>query len=132
MRKSEKFIAHSDDSSFEENVTELLLYRKITKAERIDELEGVLTLDNGIQLVVKGNEGCGGCENGWYYLDALNDCDNAITNVKCVVEQQEYEDVYNIFVFTDDKRINCVQYRGSDNGYYGTGYHLYVRIAEKE
>lgn len=132
MKKSEKFIAHSDDSTFEENVTELLLYRKIVKVERIDELEGVLTLDNGIQLVVKGNEGCGGCENGWYYLDALNSCDNAITNVECVVGEQDYEDVYNIFVFADEKRINCVQYRGSDNGYYGTGYHLYVRISEKE
>jgi len=128
--KDKKYIAHSDDYNFEEEVKELLLYRKIVKVEKINDQEGVLILDNGLQLIVEGNEGCGGCENGWYYLDELNGCDNAITNVKCEIEGDEYSDVYNIFVYAEDKRINCVQYSGGDNGYYGTGYRLYVKVQD--
>ena len=125
----EKYIAHSDDIDFEAQVKNLLLYRKIVKVEKLDDQEGILTLDNGTQLVVKGNEGCGGCDNGWYYLDELNDCDNAITNVECSILN---EAIYNIFVYAEDKRINCVQYSGDDNGYYGTGYYLYVKLPNSD
>lgn len=122
-----KYIAHSDDVNFEESVKELLLYRKIIKVEKIGDQEGILTLDNGTQLFVEGNEGCGGCGNGWYDLYELNECDNVITNVKCEIDKDDGYDVYNIFVFAEDKQINCVQYRGSDNGWYGTGYSLSVK-----
>lgn len=134
IRDDRKYIAHSDDAHFEESVKELLLYRKIVKVERLDDQNGILILDNGTQLIVEGNEGCGGCSNGWYYLDELNGCDNAITNVKCEIngDADDFDEVYNIFVYAEDKRINCVQYSGGDNGYYGTGYDLYVKIAEKE
>lgn len=126
----QKYIAHSDDFNFEENVKELLLYRKITKAEKLDEREGILTLDNGTQLIVQGNSGCGGCGNGWYDLCDLNECNNVITNVKCEIAEKNYDDIYSIFVFSEDKRIECVQYRGYDNGYYGRGYSLSVMVAE--
>ena len=133
MMDDKKYIAHSDDYGFEETVKELLLFRRIIKVERLNEMQGVLTLDNGTQLIVEGNEGCGGCGNGWFDLYELNDCDNAITNVKCETVGEIDEDmVYNIFVFAEDKRINCVQYRGYDNGYYGTGYDLFVRFAGQE
>lgn len=129
--KDVKYIAHSDDAHFEEKVKELLLYRKIIKVEQVDDQDGILTLDNGIQLIVEGNQGCGGCGNGWYDISELNNCDNAITDVKCENSVDENgDDVYNIFVFAEDKQINCVQYRGYDNGYYGTGYSLSVKIAE--
>lgn len=127
-----KYVAHSDDAHFEESVKELLLYRKIVKVEKLDEQDGILTLDNGTQLIVQGNCGCGGCGNGWYYLYELNECDNAITDVKCELGAEDYDDVYNIFIFTEDTRISCVQYRGYDNGYYGVGYNLYVKLAEQE
>lgn len=126
--KDVKYVAHSDDMNFGERVKELLLYRKIVKAEKISDQDGVLTLDNGTRIIVEGNEGCGGCENGWYYLDEINGCDNAITSVECEISGDEDVDVYNIFVYAEDKRINCVQYSGSDNGFYGTGYHLFVKI----
>lgn len=126
------YVAHSNDAHFEESVKELLLYRKIVKVEQLDKQDGILTLDNGTQLIVQGNCGCGGCSNGWYYLDALNGCDNAITDVKCEIGEEDYNEVYNIFIFTEDTRINCVQYSGHDNGWYGTGYQLYVKIAEQE
>lgn len=131
--KNIKNIAHSDDSDFEQQVKKALLGRKIVKAEQIDMQTAMLTLDNGTELVAVGNEGCGGCSNGWYYLDELNGCDNAITNVECVLygNEDDYEEgVYHLFVYAEDKKINCLQYRGYDNGYYGTGYDLYVRVKE--
>lgn len=129
---NKKHVAHSNDACFEESVKELLLFRKIVKVEKLDDQDGILTLDNGTQLIIQGNCGCGGCANGWYYLYELNGCDNVITNVKCELNTEGYDDVYNIFIFTEDTRINCVQYRGSDNGYYGVGYDLYVKLAENE
>lgn len=131
---NKKHIAHSDDIGFENEVKKLLLFRKIVKAETQDSQTGVLTLDNGTKLIVEGNEGCGGCGNGWFYLDELNGCDNAITNVECISEQKsEYDDiVYHIFVFSEDKKIHCLQYSGYDNGYYGIGYDLYVTINPTE
>lgn len=130
-----KYIAHSDDIDFEEEVKELLLYRKIVKVEQHSDQDAVLTLDNGTEIIVEGNRGCGGCGNGWYYLDELNDCDNVITDVRCIFEgydydKKRYDDVYRIIVFADNKEINCVQYSGNDNGYYGTGYELFVRMGE--
>lgn len=127
-----KHIAHSDDPCFENEVKDLLLFRKIVEVEALSEQIGVLTLDNGIQLIVEGNEGCGGCSNGWYYLEELNNCDNAITDVECVLEVDGWGDVYHIFVYADDKKINCIEYRGEDNGYYGTGYDLFVRMKGTE
>lgn len=126
---NKKYIAHSDDIDFEVQVKNLLLYRKIIKVEKLDDQNGILTLDNSTQLVVQGNVGCGGCGNGWYYLDELNGCDNAITNVEC---SNLNEAIYNIFIYAEDKRINCVQYSGDDNGYYGTGYYLYVKIPNSD
>ena len=60
---NKKYVAHSDDDRFEESVKELLLFRKIVKAEKLNEQDGILTLDNGTQLIVQGNCGCGGCNN---------------------------------------------------------------------
>lgn len=128
--KKKEHISQSDDTDFEEKVKHLLFGRKIVHAEQYDEQTAILTLDNGVQLVAEGNAGCGGCSNGWYFLDELNTCDNAITKVECVVEQDKspYVDIYHIFVYAEDKKINCLQYSGGDNGYYGTGYDLYVVV----
>ncbi len=128
--RNSKHIAHSDDAHFESEVEKLLLCRKIVKVEAKGGQVAILTLDNGVELVAEGNEGCGGCSNGWYYLDELNGCENAITKVECVVEAGKYESdsVYHLYVYADNKRINCLQYSGGDNGYYGTGYNLYVKV----
>lgn len=131
--KKNKFIAQADDADFEAKIKDLLLYRKIVEVSEItweEEQQGILLLDNGVKLIVYGNEGCGGCGNGWYYLKNLQGCDNAITDVKCVCNEiTEYgDDVYQIFVFAEDKEIECVRYEGYDNGYYGTGFNLYVEV----
>jgi hypothetical protein len=86
------------------------------------------------------NTGCGGCSSGNYELTVLNGCDNAITNVELATDDYEDEEdgyyetdtSYKIFVFTEDKRITLAQVDGTDgNGYYGTGYEIYVRFPKE-
>ena len=127
-----KYIAHSDDLDFEDKVSSLLLYHKIVSITQVDSMEAILTLDNGIELITIGNEGCGGCGNGWYNIYELNECDNVITDVRCLTENQSADGKYHLFVYTEDRRINCITYDGYDNGYYGTGYRLYVRLKTDE
>lgn len=117
---------HSDDTDFENKVKDLLLYRKVVSVQKIDEQTAELTLDNGAVLKTEGNEGCGGCGNGWYYLEALNRCDNAITNVTCVDDGEKY----NIFVYAENEKIMLLEYEGYDNGYYGTGYSVTVSLPD--
>ena len=121
MKKYE--VEHYETSKIEE----LLLYRKIVKVDK-----DTLYLDNGVELEVRANEGCGGCSSGWYSIMELNGCENAITNVEFITETiGEYEDElsYKIFVLAADKRIKVLQVDGDDgNGYYGTGYSIMVTI----
>lgn len=111
----------------EKRIKDLLLYRKIVRVD-----EDTLYLDNGTELIICPNQGCGGCSNGWYYLTELNGCDNAITNVEFVCEDcdedSEHDTSYKIFVFAENKMIKVLQVDGSDgNGYYGSGYSIIVR-----
>ena len=110
----------------EDKIKELLLYRKVEKVS-----DNKLLLDNGIELEIVPNEGCGGCSSGWYYLEELNGCDNAITNVEFVEENLDsdnYDYSYKIFVYAENQQIKLLQVDGSDgNGYYGTGYSILVR-----
>jgi len=116
----------------EEEIRKLLFGRKIIKVD-----SDTLFLDNGIELTISPNSGCGGCGSGWYSLVELNDCDNAITNIEMVVDENvkdKYDDTsYKIFVFAEDKRIKIVQVDGSDgNGYYGTGYEILVKFKNED
>lgn len=117
-----------------DRLRELLFGRKIVLAEQHtpsadnNYSEGRLVLDDGTSLLVGGNEGCGGCPSGYYWLTDLNSVDNAISNV--VVEEEFADDdgVYRIFVIAEDKNQHLVaQFEGSDgNGYYGSGYWISV------
>ena len=113
-------------------IEKLLLYRKIVKVD-----DDTLYLDNGVELKVIANEGCGGCSSGWYEIMELNGCENAITNVEFVEDcdtVNDYDDKsYKIFVLACDKRIKILQVDGDDgNGYYGTGYTIMVTIKDGE
>lgn len=118
---------HCESAEFDDFVRKQLMFRKVVKVREVDDQTAELTLDNGVVLVAKGNEGCGGCANGWYYLTALNTCDNVITNVEIL---EENEAVYSIFVYSADNRINLLTYKGEDNGYYGVGYTLHVKMKD--
>lgn len=118
---------HCEDSDFGQFVREQLMFRKVVEVREIGDQTAELVLDNGVVLVAEGNEGCGGCGNGWFYLTALNTCDNAITNVELV---ERCEELYSIYVYSSDNRINLLTYEGGDNGYYGVGYTLHVKVKD--
>ena len=116
----------------EQEIKDLLLYHKV-----VNVTEDTITLDNGTELRFVGNEGCCGCQQGWYYLKELNGCDNAITNVEFVTDEDvtdknNYDKSYKIFVLAEDKRIKLAQIDGIDgydgNCWYGTGYTVYVKF----
>lgn len=131
-----------DESNAGEALEDILVGHRIVKAEetvRGYHDVGVLTLDNGVEIEVLANEGCGGCSNGWYEISGLGTCDNVITAVRsdqvCTAgggwDDEAYR--YEIFVVADNKEINVVTVEGSDgNGYYGTGYTIQVKAPSKE
>jgi hypothetical protein len=86
-----------------------------------------LTLDNGTQLTLVGNMGCGGCPMGAYDLTALNGADNVITRVSFFENPDDVNGLYQIFVYMAHDMINLASFEGCDgNGYYGTGYTIHV------
>ena len=119
------------DNWDENKIRELLLYHKIIKVE-----DDTLTLDNGTTLFFRGNEGCGGCSSGWYDVTELNTCDNVITDVEFVTDEEdewEADKSYKIFVYAENQRIKIAQIDGSDgSGYYGTGYSIYVTLRDEK
>lgn len=123
----------------------LLLGRRIVAAELGDvpipgnensyydqTAEGVLTLDDGARIYAKGNEGGCSCGAGDYPLTHLATIDNVITTVRFDDhpggdDHADYDGWYRIFVVADAVEVNIASFEGSDgNGYYGTGYTLYV------
>lgn len=119
----------------EDKIKKLLLYRKIVKVDG-----DTLYLDNGTELQIYPNSGCGGCPSGNYELIELNKCDNVITNVELIADDIDEADgdydgydgiSYKIYVFTEDTRIKVLQVDGTDgNGYYGTGYEIAVKFSK--
>lgn len=90
-------------------------------------------LDDGTELYLKSNEGCPGCDSGWYSLVKVAITDNIITSARVHCAPDDPSDfrsgkgVYQIFVFAEDREINVASFEGSDgNGYYGTGFALTV------
>ena len=116
------------DNQLEKDFKELLIGHSVKKVNN-----STLELDNGIILEFEGNEGCV-CGAGEYCITELNGCNNIITNVEFVDElvDGDYwgdEHSYKIFVFSEDKKIKLMQCDGDDgNGYYGTGYHIQVKL----
>jgi len=111
-----------------EAIRTLLMGHKVAKVG-----ENSLILDDGTQLAIQPNEGCGGCSSGWYGLDELNECpDNAIMNVEFDEDGEEddwdYSRIFRVFVLAADRRIKLWEVSGTDgNGYYGTGYWITVK-----
>ncbi|GEM_PF-1009566 len=123
----------TDDIDFLVNIKNLLLYRKIVKAEKLDERTARIILDNNIELLFEGNEGCGGCGNGWFDIKKFIDHipDNAITNVEFLEEGDYHEtETFTINIFYEEEKLNLISYDGYDNGYYGTGFCVGVKLLE--
>lgn len=109
----------------EDEIRALLVGRKVEAI--LGGGESKLILDNGTVLDVKGNEGCGGCGNGWYDIEELNGVDNVITSVDFEWVEQGYDDIFSIFVYAEMAATRLLSVKGFDNGYYGQGYRIYVR-----
>src|SRR3954454_9508282 len=104
-------IGHSE----EVEIYELLIGHRVVEVEKFDEsvetsrynkwAEGRMVLDNGTQIFVLPNAGCGGCSSGWYWLESLTKVDNIITRVEFAEEGDcESSNTYSIFVFADNER----------------------------
>lgn len=138
---SEQRITHDDEPA----TRDLLVGRRIIKAETGEfeipvlpdytyhmKAAGRLTLDDGTTVLVAPNEGCGGCDAGFYELEHLATVDNAITDVRVATEGESdeygtFSGSYRVYVMADAVEINAIQVDGNDgNGYYGTGYELFV------
>lgn len=116
----------------EDKIKNLLLYRRIVETKG-----DTLVLDNGTELEVVGNVGCGGCCSGNYDVTEINTHFNAITNVEFECEDSEDDyaiySSYRIYVLSADERTKVVQVDGTDgNGYYGSGYSIVVRLNTDE
>lgn len=131
-------------------IADLLVGHRIVEAEMgsfdypgrswHDEAEGRMVLDDGTTLYLTGNDGGCSCGAGDYDLEKLATVDNIITaaRVECAPSGDDYssdsyetEGAYRIFVVADAVEINVAEFVGSDgNGYYGTGFELYVVRAE--
>lgn len=113
-----------------EVLREVLVGRTVTKVA-----DDQLQLDDGRNLFITGNDGCGGCSSGWYEVTALNECPiNAIMDVQLVEEDDgtgsSRDTTYRLFVLAQDERIELVTAEGTDgNGWYGTGFWVNVREA---
>jgi hypothetical protein len=95
--------------------------------------EGKVTLDDGTELLLGGNDGGCSCGAGDYDLVRLNDMPiNGIMNVEVVDEtdgsdRYEPDRTYRIFVLAQDQRFELAAFEGNDgNGYYGTGFWFTV------
>ena len=111
----------------EEAIKALLVGRKVVEVK-----DATLILDNGTELVIIPNDGCWGCSSGNYWLDEINDCPNAITNVKFKDSDGHGSgDSLEVFVYAEHKKINLYTVKGDvGNGYYGAGYTIRVQVPE--
>ena len=135
----------NQDSTAEE-YTKILRGRYVTDIALTDmddegyALTATLTLDNGTTLTVEANEGCGGCANGWYWLEETYKRGNSRARIMSAHVGYDEDDeaalsVYTIFVMVDGNpsQLPLTTVRGDDgNGYYGTGFTLTVRPANSD
>lgn len=110
--------------------------RSLLVGHRIEKVaEDHIRLDDGTLVKLVGHDGGCVCSAGCYDLTELSGVDNVITDVKIEREDEtdddETDSTYRIFVFTGAEKINLATFEGTDgNGYYGTGFHLFVRAPE--
>lgn len=115
--------AHKLTSNDEDGIRSLFVGRSIVTAE-----DGVLTLDDGTQVELRGNDGSWGSSSGNYRVDQMLAHPHVITGVALAnIREGESQRNYKIFVYSDSLFTEVASFRGDDgNGWYGTGYTLEV------
>lgn len=113
------------------------LYTKLLRGRYVTSIDdGIITLDNGTELYIHGNDGCGGCESGWYWLEQVYKQGSRRARIMSAYvgydeDDKEAPSVYTIFVMVDGNptQLPLATVRGSDgNGYYGTGFTLTATV----
>ena len=136
MSVERTLIEHYAPSS---DFTRVLQGRYVTE---IDDEFDTITLDDGTLLQVEGNEGCGGCSSGWYWLEETFKQGNSNTrimsaHVACDIDEENDDEgavdphVYTLFVMVDGNphQLPLATIRGDDgNGYYGTGFRIFANV----
>jgi hypothetical protein len=114
------------------SIQNLLVGHKVAKVAKDH-----LLLDDGTVLRFPDTYGGCSCNSGCYDLTELNGVDNIITAVEFQDDpggdgyHEEGGGVYRIYVYADNQKINLATWEGTDgNGYYGTGYDIWVRRPE--
>lgn len=80
---------------------------------------------DGKYYEIKGNEGCGGCSNGWSSIEVLSDFINKNIEIKTVKSVgKDDSDLYDLYI--NDKLVANVD-TGYGNGYYGGDFEIYYR-----
>lgn len=125
-----------------DKITALLLGRRIVGAGEKDiqgttlfgrsytERVAYLLLDDGAELRIRPNEGCGGCTSGNYWINSVAAFDNAITAVEHVNKYglgEDDDETLTIVVYAEGASQEAISVSGSEgNGYYGRGFRVEV------
>lgn len=109
------------------------LYTRLLRGRYVTSIDnGTITLDDGTELYIHGNEGCGSCESGWYWLENVYKQGSRQARIMSayVAYDEDDEDapsIYTLFVMVDGNptQLPLATVRGDNgNGYYGTGFTL--------
>lgn len=117
----------SDDGLY----TQLLRGRYVTSID-----DDTITLDDGTELYIHGNEGCGGCESGWYWLEQVYKQGSRQARIMSAYvaygeDDEDAPSVYTLFVMVDGNptQLPLATVRGDNgNGYYGNGFTLTATV----
>lgn len=109
-----------------DKINEMFVDRKIVKADQKDSFTIHLTLDNGQVVQVQGNLGEVVPGEGWYQIASIAEALPGGRIMGVSSESDEWEEHFTLFVMTEGDKMPLVEFEGSDNGYYGTGFWLQV------
>lgn len=91
-----------------------------------------IQLDNGDVLTGWEADGGCACSNGCFDLTQPEAPKGTVMNVEVEETEDGYESgTIRLFVYTEFGRTNILESSGSDNGYYGWGYHLTLNKKEE-
>lgn len=121
-------IGYNEGVSWNEidKINEMFVGRKIVKADQKDSFTIHLTLDNRQVVQVQGNLGECVPGEGWYQVASLAEALPGGRIMAVSSESDKWEEKFTFFVMTEGDKIPLVEFEGSDNGYYGTGFWLKV------
>lgn len=109
-----------------EKIENLLVGRKILKSEQKDDFTIHLTLDNDQVIQVQGNMGDYKDGEGFFPITSIAKALPGGRIMSVSAESDKWEEKFTFFVMTEGDKMPLVEFEGSDNGYYGTGFWLKV------